>query len=559
VVQPRPSGACAIFIVRFLPDGRSVAVDGPTDVFQAAASCDILLEQPCAGLARCGQCRVRVVEGTDAPGPADREALTPEELRDGWRLACALTIRGAATIEVPRTSRAASAKAFGVWPDVDGAATPVVDPAAPAPLGFALDIGTTSLAAALIHLSTGRLAATASVLNPQAEFGADVMSRIHAAGESEERRRLVVAAVRRGVAVLADRTAREAGASSRDVAAVAVVGNPAMLHFLCDADPSGLGVAPYVGLWTHARHLRAGEVGLPFGSDVPVYVLPCVRSHVGADAVGAAVAVGLDRVGLPSLLIDLGTNSEIVLGDGKRVVAASTAAGPAFECGGISCGMRAAEGALDALRIEDDGRWSVHTIGGAPPRGICGSGLMDAVSELLRIGVLDPSGLMRGVEQVRQSVPAALRARLGGAGRARQVAIAEGPDAAAGVFLAASDVRQLQLAIGAVRAGIEVLCTEAGLAAADLDTVFVAGTFGQYVRKASLFRLGLLPPLPPERVRTVGNAAGRGAVLALLDRGVRARAEDLARRTRYVELAGRPGYQEALVRHLRFPAGEGER
>jgi uncharacterized 2Fe-2S/4Fe-4S cluster protein (DUF4445 family) len=332
-----------------------------------------------------------------------------------------------------------------------------------------------------------------------------------------------------------------------------------MLHFWCDEDPAGLGVAPYVGLWTQARHMRADEVGLPFGSEVPVYLLPSVRCHVGADAVGAAVAVGLDRVGAPSLLIDLGTNSEIVLADGERVFAASTAAGPAFECGGVSCGMRAAEGAIDALHLEADGRWSVHTIGGAASRGICGSGLMDAVSELLRVGVIDPSGRMRNQGQLRGSVPAALLARLGGTGRARQVAIVEGPGAAAGVFLAASDVRQLQLAIGAVRAGIEVLCAEAGLAAADLDTVFVAGTFGQYVRKASLLRLGLLPPLPPEQVRTVGNAAGRGAALALLDRRVRARAEDLARQAQYVELAGRPSYQEALVRNLRFPAGRGER
>jgi uncharacterized 2Fe-2S/4Fe-4S cluster protein (DUF4445 family) len=469
---------------------------------------------------------------------ADEETLSSEDLHAGWRLACTLTLRGAAVIEVPSAARSIPLKGFGVEAAPDASRVPIAalgPPDGRIRLGLAVDIGTTSLAAALVDLCTGGVVHTGSVRNPQAAFGADVMSRIHAAGKDATSRQPLVEAVRLGVADLAGRLIRGAGASAADVVAATVVGNPAMLHLWYGEDAWGLGVAPYVGRWTAAIDARAEAVGLPLEAQVPVYVLPCVKSHVGADAVAAALAVGMDTRDSPALLIDLGTNSEIVLSDGDRVFAASTAAGPAFECGGITCGMRAEEGAIDALRLEPDGRWSVHVIGGVRPKGLCGSGLLDAAAELLRAGMMDRGGSLRGT------------------GR-RTVAIAEAGDGSRAISLAATDVRQLQLAIGAVRAGIDVLCADAGLAAPDLESVFVAGTFGQYVRKASMLRLGLLPPVPPERVRTVGNAAGAGAVLALVDRRVRGRADDLAGRVRYVELAGRPDYEDALMRSLRFPA-----
>jgi uncharacterized 2Fe-2S/4Fe-4S cluster protein (DUF4445 family) len=555
----RPAGARTIYTVRFLPEGRAVQLDGPTDLFQASAACGILLEQPCAGLTRCGRCRVRVVEGLADVSDADRDVLSPADIQDGWRLACALTVREAATIEVPGQTRSADPKGFGaaVTPDAGRVPPPRAPlPAGMVPLGLAVDIGTTSLAAALVALDTGAFVASGSVLNPQAEFGADVMSRIHRAGRDAAFRLPLVTAVRRGIAALANRLLGDAGARQREVVTAVLVGNPAMLHLWFGADPWGLGVTPYVGQWTGAIHTQAQAVELPIAPAAPVYVFPCVKSHVGADAVAAAVALGLDRAGAPALMIDLGTNSEIVLGDGEQMFAASTAAGPAFECGGISCGMRAAEGAIDALHLEPDGHWSAHVIGDGPPRGVCGSGLLDAVGELLRVGVIESSGYMRTAEQARGLVPDALLGRLSEAGERRRTAIVAGSRDAPGLWLEAADVRQLQLAVGAVRAGIDVLCADAGRSAADLQAVFVAGTFGQFVRKASMLRLGLLPPVPPERVRTVGNAAGAGAVLALLDGRVRDRAERLASRAHYVELAGRPGYQEALTRRLRFPAPE---
>jgi uncharacterized 2Fe-2S/4Fe-4S cluster protein (DUF4445 family) len=468
-------------------------------------------------------------------------------------------VDAAVSIDVPRQIRAEAPKDFGPAVAPDPGRVPVfgrVPSGSPAPIGLAVDIGTTSLAAALVDLSTGATAAAGSVLNPQAEFGADVMSRIQAAAQGETGRLPLTAGVRRGIGTLVNRLILRAGASASQVVGGVIVGNPAMLHFWLGEDPWGLGVAPYAGRWTHAREVLARDVELPVAPTANVYVFPCVKSHVGADAVAAAVGVGLDRIDGPALLIDLGTNSEIVLADGSRVFAASTAAGPAFECGGISCGMRAADGAIDALHIEPDGHWSAHVIGDVAPQGVCGSGLLDAVAELLRVGVIEPSGYMRDARQVDGLVPAALSGRLAGAGARRRAVIVAPSGDSRGIALDAGDVRQLQLSVGAVRAGIEVLCAAAGIAAADLQSVLVAGTFGQYVRKASMLRLGLLPPVSPERVHTVGNAAGSGAILALLDRRVRDRAERLAGRTTYVELAGRPDYQEALTRSLRFPEPE---
>ncbi len=501
---------------------------------------------------------MRVLDGVEAPGDADREALTPADLQDGWRLGCALTLRAGATVEVPRGSHGVVAKAFGTDADVDPNRIPIIGvpgSSARGPWGLAIDLGTTTLATAIVDLGSGFAESTMSALNPQAERGADVMSRIHAATRTPDGRWLLESAVRRGIATLVERMVRERGVSPGDIVAATVVGNPAMLHLWYGADPSGLGVAPYLGLWTDAIHTRAVDVGLPIRPTAPVYVLPCIRSHVGADAVAAAVAVGLDMLAEPGLLIDLGTNSELVLGSAHGTLAASTSAGPAFECAGMTCGMRAAAGAIDALRLEADGRWSVHAIGGGRPTGICGSGLLDAVAELLRAGVIDERGYLRGREELDGQVPERVRRRLHERNRRRSVTIVDQDGEGPAVTLYATDIRQVQLAVAAIRAGIDLICLDAGIDAARLGAVFVAGSFGGFVRKRSLLRLGLLPGVPAERVRTVGNAAGLGARLALLDARVRRRAERLARRTRYVELAGRAAYQEALLQRMRFPPG----
>lgn len=483
--------------------------------------------------------------------------MTAAELDHGWRLGCALTLRRDTAIDVPQPARSGAAKSFGGDDDVDAERVPPVEidsiaPSGHAVWGAAIDLGTTTLAAALVCLGDGRIGVARSMLNPQAAHGADVIARIHVAGRDQASRERLTAAVRRGIAELVEGMAHELKAPRDEVVSAAVVGNPTMLHLWTGADPSGLGVAPYQGLWTGAVHTRAEEVGLPILAAAPVYVMPCIRSHVGADAVAAAVATGLDASDRAALLIDLGTNSELVLKSPSGTFAASAAAGPAFEGMGISCGMRAGEGAIDALHLEPDGRWSVHVIGGKAPVGLCGSGLFDAVAELLRVGAIDEGGYLRTGSELGAGVGDALANRIEVRNARRAVTLVE-REGAAPIALEATDIRQIQLASGAIRAAIEILCGEARVAPADLASVFVAGAFGGFVRKRSLIRLGMLPGVAAERVRAVGNAAGLGARLALLDRRVRDRAERLASLTAYVELAGRADYAEALTRSLRFP------
>ena len=379
------------------------------------------------------------------------------------------------------------------------------------------------------------------------------MSRILHAGRGARERESLTAAVRGGVAGLVAGLCGALEIRAADVAAAAVVGNPTMLHLWRGIDPSGLGVAPLPGQWVSAIECRASDVGLPIRSSAEVFVLPAVRSHVGADAVAASIAIGLDAAEAPTLLIDLGTNSEILLGDVDGVVASSTAAGPAFEGGAVSCGMRAAAGAIDACHIEPDGRLTAHVIGGGPAIGLCGAGLLDVVAELRRAGIIEPGGRLLGIDDIPASGSGDLARRLTVNGSGRAFVVAGDVGSREAVLLTAADVRQVQLAVAAVRAAIEVLCGEAGLTPSRIARVCIAGAFGQAVRLRSLFRLGMLPAVDAERVQVVGNAAGAGARLALADGRVRQRAAAFSARARYVELAGRPDYADAFAGRLRFP------
>ncbi|HOC19590.1 MAG TPA: ASKHA domain-containing protein [Vicinamibacterales bacterium] len=605
------------FDVRFLPDESVCRATGPLGLDVAAARAGILLEHPCGAQGTCGRCRVRVRSGPAPITEDDRDQIGPRDLEEGWRLGCRLVLDGPATIEVPPVSRSLAGKSFGDPVEPELLARPVVErlavvlppndlsegalldrlssacglasplaakPAVLAELGrawaagqpltmtlegnelvaasrdevrsgfgLAVDIGTTSLAAALVDLSDGSVRASGARLNPQVAFGSDVIARIRHAMERDEHLAALAGAVRGGLAGLVKDLVAEVGCDLRDVVVAAVAGNPTMLHAWAGVPIVGLGMAPYAAVWAGQACWKAAEVELAIHPNANVFVFPMIRSHVGGDAVAAAIACDIDQPGEPRLLIDLGTNTELLAVSGERAVVTSAAAGPAFEGVSIRCGMRAAPGAIDLVSLPGDGQVLVNVIGGVAANGLCGSGIVDAVAELLRVGILTPSGAMRKASELPASAA-------GYGSRLRQIDgqqafVLASPDegAAREVVCTARDVREIQLAKGAILTAARLACRKLGLALDEMAEVLVAGAFGNVLRKVSVRGIGLLPGVEPERIRLVGNAAGIGARLALLDAEVRQRASRFARHAEYIDLATDAAYQDTFLRALALP------
>jgi len=539
------------FRVRFLPEDRWAESEGPVDLFVAAARCDIWTEQPCGARTVCARCRVRVVEGVVAVTPADRTLLTAGEIADGWRLGCQVTLDRDVTLTIPAQARSTAAKSFG---DETLFADGIVPNEVPSPgperaFGVAVDIGTTSLAAALVDLATGRVTATTSRINPQVRFGADVVSRIHYAQTHVNGNTRLHATVTEAVGSMIADLARGAGVPPEHVVAVACAGNATMTHTAAGVDVVPLGQAPYEGLFTNERRVPAHTLGWRTHPRAEARLLPMVGHHVGGDTVAAVLACSLDRARGWQMLVDLGTNTEVVLGHGGRLITTSTAAGPAFEGANIEHGMRADPGAIDRVRILEGGRLLVGTVANERPRGICGSGLVDAVAELHRAGVIAASGYLRSRAECEEAgVAPDLCGRVWDGENGRRRVRLDGE-----VTLGAADVRQLQLVKGSIAAGIALLMRHAGVGVEEIEAVHIAGTFGSFVRKASALAIGLVPAVDPEHVRFVGNAAGVGVRMALVDARARRRARDIAQRCAYMELAGHPDYEDAFVAAIPFP------
>lgn len=419
-------------------------------------------------------------------------------------------------------------------------------------LGVAFDIGTTTVVGYLMDLESGQELAVASELNPQTRFGDDVVSRIQYADEQSQGlamlQREIMAALERIIAA----TTAQAQVRPVDVLAITIAGNTTMQHLLLGVSPAHLAQAPYVPAVTQAVSLRAAELGLGACPAAHIWVMPSIAGWVGGDTVGVLLATGIGERDELALAIDIGTNGEMALGSRQRLLTCSTAAGPAFEGAHISCGMRAADGAIDAVRIDHSVQWSA--VGGSAPRGICGSGLVDAIAELLRVGVIDPRGKLLDPDAVRAAGYPALAEQIQGENRRRAIAIAPAEAAAGGrpVLLSQRDIRELQLAKSAIRSGIEILLKELGVGAADVRKVYLAGAFGNYIRPESAMAIGLMPRFPHAELVPVGNAAGSGAKMALLSRTARARAAALPARVEYLELSGRPDFQEQFAEAMLF-------
>jgi uncharacterized 2Fe-2S/4Fe-4S cluster protein (DUF4445 family) len=424
--------------------------------------------------------------------------------------------------------------------------------AAPA-LGLAFDIGTTTVVGALMDLESGAELAVAAELNGQAVHGADVISRTTFAAQGEDDLETLRMAVLETINGIIDRLLRAARVERRRVHEATFVGNTVMLHLLTGIDPAGIGSSPFVGVTTESLTTTAAALEINLEADAGVFLFPAIAGYVGADLVGVVVSTRLAQREGNVLVIDVGTNGEIALVASGRILCTSAAAGPAFEGAEISRGMRAVAGAVERITLGEAGP-ELGVIGDIPPTGICGSGLVDAVAELVRTGIVSPTGRLLPPDDLPGDVPKALRRRVhfdddGG----RFLLADDDPDAADALPLIATDIRQLQLAKAAIRVGVDVLLERAGIGPDDLDEILLAGAFGAYLDAAAVLNIGMVPPIPAERIRPVGNAAGLGARLGLLSLNHRVEAELLVGEVEYLELSAVADFQWLFADAMAFP------
>lgn len=453
---------------------------------------------------------------------------------------------------LPQSLRAAE---FDVTAVLCGADLVAVEPGdtTRACCGIAFDLGTTTIVGTLLDLTTGEALAVASALNAQAVHGGDVLSRIsHAMSHREgliELQRLAVSTING----IVDDLTRQASIPPDRVYEATVAGNATMLHLLLGIDPEPISVTPFAPAVARGLQLRADAIGIAIHPGGRVYLFPHLGAYVGGDIVAGLLATALPRGDRLRLFVDVGTNGEIALGWERRTVTTAAPAGPAFEGAEISCGMRATRGAIEGVRITEDGV-TVQTIGDAPPAGLCGSGLVDAVAQLYRRGLLDASGRLRSAEELPDGVPRSLASRLVSRDGVRAFVLATAEETGgAPVLLTQKDIRQLQFAKGSIATGIQVLLNELKVGPADLGEVLLAGAFGSYIHPDSARTIGLVPPVPLDRIRAVGNAAGEGAKIALLSYREREAAEAMPSRVEYLELSGREDFNDLFMKALGFP------
>jgi uncharacterized 2Fe-2S/4Fe-4S cluster protein (DUF4445 family) len=613
--------------LRFRPSDAEFRVPPGVTVFDAASWNGIAVDSTCGGHGTCKKCKVRILDGSVPVQKLDVRAFSGDELRSGWRLACLAQANGDLEVEVPPLTTRPKAATVGVGRQVilrpavqkrfvelaepnlrdqatdverllaaiddleltvdldvvrtlgrtlrasDFAVTAVVvddaligvepgDTTAQR-YGIAFDLGTTTVVATLLDLSTGAPVAVRSMLNRQQPFGADVITRISATmldhGALSKLRDLA----HETLDTLAAEVCEAGEVDPATVYEVALAGNVTMTHLALGIDPEPVGVAPFIMASRQFPGLLASDLGVHVHPRARATVFPALGAYVGGDIVAGVLAAGMERDKRLRLFIDVGTNCEIVLGNAEQLVSTAAPAGPAFEAASIRCGMRAADGAIEVVKVTEDGRLELQVIGDVKPVGLCGSGLVDTVAELVKVGLLDASGRF-----VTDDAAVGIAAAAGAPGLERHLMTLNGErvfvlaglgepgeevDEDALVYLTQRDVRELQFAKAAISTGWRLLLEELGVQPSDVSQVLLAGSFGTYLSPASAIRIGLVPKLPVLRIVSAGNVAGEGAKMALLSKPERAGAVALLEEVRYVELSDRSDFNDRFVEELAFP------
>jgi len=587
--------------------------------FDAASWNGIGIDSTCGGYGTCKKCRIKVTEGDVEPSKLDFRAFTATEIKEGWRLAClvrtakdisvdvpALTTRPkAATVgvgrqvilrpavqkryieleepslsdqrtdivrifdavddieanaslasmrELPRILRASNYKVTAVFVDQEFLGIEAGDTTG-LRYGIAYDLGTTTVVATLLDLNTGTPVAVKSMLNKQQPFGADVITRISATMLDPDALAKLSGLAQETLNQLTQEVCVEAGVSPHNVYELAIAGNATMTQLLLGIDPEPLGVAPFIMASADYPNIEVKEIGIAVHPLAKAVILPSLGAYVGGDIIAGALASGMDRDKRLRLFIDVGTNCEIVLGDGDKILATAAPAGPAFEAASIKCGVRAASGAIETIKVVD-GELEIGTIDDTPAVGICGSGLVDACASLVQVGLLDHSGKFVS-DEAALTISPKLASRLVTREGERVFVLTwskEVGDLSDCVFLTQRDVRELQFAKAAIATGWALLLEEFGVQESEIQQVLLAGSFGSYLSPSSAVKIGLVPKLSVMRIMSAGNVAGEGAKMVLLSAQERNGAQSLLEAIDYIELSDREDFNDKFVERLAFPA-----
>ena len=567
---------------------------------------NIFIDNPCNGKGSCGKCKVKILDGEiSKPSETELKFLNENELSEGIRLSCLINPTSNITVETLQVERKHKILTTGYTPKFEfspsitkkvfeietpslqnqtpfedsivnalsldsidisvlentppfyGKATGVFSnntliaienqDTSDLIYGVAIDIGTTTVVASLVNMINGKEIASASIINPQKKFGLDVLTRItYALDNPETSTKNLQYEIVNGINEMILEICSKSGVNKSNIYEISIAANCTMLHFLLGVDSSSIGRSPFAPAFVKSKNVPASSIGIKVNSDCRLYCLPSVSAYIGADIVAGAYVCELHKAEDNVLFIDIGTNGEIVLSNKGRLLSCSCAAGPALEGMNISCGMRAADGAIEDVEILED-EVSVKIIGDQPPVGICGSGILAVIRELLKTGIVKKDGSFIKKDTIPEDDYRQKYIQLNG--RKREFILGESPEP---LYITQSDVRQVQLAKGAILSGFYALLNKSGLSMDQLDKVVIAGQFGSHLPAESLTGTGILPSEVNDKLVYVGNSSKTCAYMALMSKDVKSELEEIAHNIDYMELGASEGYEKLFASCLMF-------
>lgn len=595
-----------MFEIKLYPSGKVFKYEPGDTLLNILIKQNIFVDNPCNGKGICGKCRVKILKGdVSKPHPTEEKLISESDLKKGIRLSCLINPQSNLEIELLQKERKHKVlttgyipkfefdtdikkqkiniqrpslkdqtpleeqikKQVGVYPNFESLVELVYEPGEMTVVlnkneiigiekgdttdsiyGVAVDIGTTTVVCALIDMTTGEEIANSSAINAQKHFGLDVLTRITYELENKDNGiKKLQNAIVDSINSMIDDICRQVNIEKENIYEISVGANCTMMHTLLGIDATSIGKSPYSPIFTGAKNIKASTIGINVSKGARIYCLPSVSAYIGADIVAGAYVCNLHKEDKNVLFIDIGTNGEIVLSKGGELLCCSCAAGPALEGMNITSGMRAQEGAIEDIYIKEDGI-ELKIIGDISPIGICGSGILAVVRELLKIKLLRKDGAFIKKEKLDESDYRYNMLRLNG--KKREFIISESKNQ---LVITQGDIRQVQLAKGAILSGFIALLNKAGIDMEDLDKVMIAGQFGAHLPVESLTGIGIIPEVVKEKLVYVGNSSKTGAYMALMSCKVKKDMEELARNMKYVELGATKDYERLFSSCLIFP------